>query len=69
MKGALIAGVVAVVVCSIPCVILVVYYRQKRMTSEVDKVGDVEGQDFDSIRYDRAQVELKATQTRKEKKL
>ena len=55
LKGALFAGAIAIVVCSLPCVIIVVYYRKKRMSLEVDAVG-VKGengsemwQDFDNV--------------------
>ena len=41
-KGALIAGAIALVVCALPCLLIVCYIRKKKMTSEV-KLVDNEG--------------------------
>lgn len=74
LKGALFAGAIAIVVCSLPCVVLVVFYRKKRMSLEVDTVG-FKGelgaemwQDFDNIQQNKNEVELLAMQQRKEQK-
>lgn len=44
LKGALIAGLIAMFVIAIPCIIIYLFQRQKRMASEVKLVGTRDGQ-------------------------
>ena len=40
LKGAIIAGIIALVVCSVPCILCVIYYRKRAMTNEIDLMVD-----------------------------
>lgn len=64
MKGALFASVIVFLVCSIPCIMIVVYYRSKRMQNEVAQAGLKSNVGPDHLEF----TNMRKIKERKEKK-